>query len=112
MNRNGFVVLKKLWVPIYGSYRHFLRPRRNFIKRYGGRWALVTGGGDGIGEALCYQLASSGFNIIIISRTKEKMEKVENNLKNIYSVETQIYEYDFSKLGNEEEVQNLYKILD
>ena len=65
----AFKILQKLYIPVYGFYKHFLRPRRNITKRYGGKWALVTGAGDGIGEAICYQLAKSGFHIVLMSRT-------------------------------------------
>ena len=44
---------------------------------YGPGWAVVTGASDGIGAAFCEQLAQSGFNIVLISRTKSKLEAVE-----------------------------------
>jgi short-subunit dehydrogenase len=39
-----------------------------------GVWAVVTGGSDGIGLAMCHELAAQGFNICIVSRNKEKIE--------------------------------------
>jgi 17beta-estradiol 17-dehydrogenase / very-long-chain 3-oxoacyl-CoA reductase len=60
------------------------------IARYGGNWAVVTGGSDGIGEAYCYELAKSGFNIIIVSRTMEKMETVAQKLRDEFKVEAKI----------------------
>jgi hypothetical protein len=53
---------------IYEYYKHFIRPRKNHIKRYGGKWALITGASDGIGEGLCYKFAEVGFNIVIVGR--------------------------------------------
>lgn len=38
-------------------------------------WAVVTGGSDGIGLAMCKQLAEDGFNICIISRTERKINE-------------------------------------
>jgi NADPH:quinone reductase-like Zn-dependent oxidoreductase len=64
------------WPTWRGIWRHVIRPRRNLQKLYGGKWAIVTGGSDGIGEAYCYELAQEGFNIIIVSRTMDKMERV------------------------------------
>jgi 17beta-estradiol 17-dehydrogenase / very-long-chain 3-oxoacyl-CoA reductase len=32
-------------------------------------WALVTGASEGIGEEYALQLAKSGFNLVLISRT-------------------------------------------
>ena len=42
-------------------WRHAIRTRpANVYDRYGGKdtWAIVTGGSDGIGLALCHELAS------------------------------------------------------
>ena len=38
-------------------------------------WAVVSGGSDGIGLAMCKQLAEDGFNICIISRTESKINE-------------------------------------
>ena len=48
-------------------------PRLNLLKRYGGGWALVTGGSEGIGFAIAEELAKEGFNIVLVSRSKEKL---------------------------------------
>ena len=71
----------QIWPTCLGIWRHVIRPRRNLTARYGGNWAVVTGGSDGIGEAYAYELAKAGFNIVIVSRTMEKMEKVALNLR-------------------------------
>lgn len=34
------------------------------------RWALITGGSDGIGFAIAKDLANNGFNICIIARNE------------------------------------------
>jgi 17beta-estradiol 17-dehydrogenase / very-long-chain 3-oxoacyl-CoA reductase len=48
-----------------------------------GSWALVTGASDGIGAEYCRQLASDGFNIILVSRTLSKLEAVNKEVKEI-----------------------------
>ena len=46
----------------------------------------MTGASDGIGESICYELAKSGFNIILMSRTLEKMENVAAKLEADYHI--------------------------
>ena len=46
-------------------------------------WALVTGASDGIGAEYCRQLASDGFNIVLVSRTLSKLKAVEAEIKAI-----------------------------
>jgi 17beta-estradiol 17-dehydrogenase / very-long-chain 3-oxoacyl-CoA reductase len=67
-------------VPFKNVYKQYLRPRRNLTKRYGGDWAVVTGGSDGIGEQISYQLAKSGFNIVLISNSPERLEEVAKTI--------------------------------
>ena len=38
-------------------------------------WAIVTGATDGIGLAAAKELAGRGFNIVLVSRTKAKLEE-------------------------------------
>lgn len=53
-------------------------PTENILKRFdlSGKTALVTGGNQGIGEALCWALAQAGAQVIIAARTLPRSEKV------------------------------------
>lgn len=42
-----------------------------------GKTALITGGGSGIGEAMAYQYAQKGANVILTGRRIETLEKVQ-----------------------------------
>ena len=43
--------------------------------------ALVTGGSQGIGSAICRHLAQMGFKVLVASRSAQKVEAVADNLK-------------------------------
>ena len=45
--------------------------------------ALVTGAGKGIGKACAIALAEAGANVIILSRTKSDLDKVEKVIKKL-----------------------------
>ena len=88
---------------IYGIVRFFrrhcfLKPL-DLAERYGkGSWALVTGASDGIGKEYCLQLAQKGFNVCLVSRTREKLEAVEKEIKSKTSgsgVQTCLIQFDF-----------------
>mmetsp|Transcript_2600 Transcript_2600/g.3307 ORF Transcript_2600/g.3307 Transcript_2600/m.3307 type:complete len:237 (+) Transcript_2600:44-754(+) len=110
---------------LYGAYRlskpilFFLKsalkycvlPRPNHFKRYGGGWALVTGGSDGMGYAVAEELAAEGFNIIILSRNEEKTRAAAEKIAKTYNVETKSLVFDFSHLSNENSVKDLESVL-
>lgn len=65
------------------------------LKGYG-EWAVVTGATDGIGKEYAKQLAQAGLNIVLISRTRSKLEQVASEIEKAYSVETKIVVFDFT----------------
>jgi len=52
---------------------------------------------NGIGLAFARQLAEQGLNIILLSKSVEKLGKVANELKLQYGVQTKIVPVDFSQ---------------
>ncbi|XP_072045239.1 very-long-chain 3-oxoacyl-CoA reductase-B-like [Amphiura filiformis] len=65
------------------------------VKRYGD-WAVVTGATDGIGKAYAQELAQKGLNIVLISRTPEKLGNVAAEIETQYKVQTKTVPVDFT----------------
>lgn len=71
---------------------------------------MITGASDGIGEGFCYELARDGFNICLVSRTLEKLKRVEEKIKKINpNIKTKIVVADFKKSTDEGFFDNLMK---
>jgi len=95
----GLLVLAKI-AYFFGSlvWRRLLRPATD-LRKYGaksGGWAVVTGASDGIGKGYCIELARRGFNVMLISRTKAKLDEVAKELEAKYKVETAVVAADLS----------------
>ncbi|KAL6080668.1 Inactive hydroxysteroid dehydrogenase-like protein 1 [Balamuthia mandrillaris] len=94
----GFVVARLLvWDLGAFFYKRWLRPAAN-LKTYGagqGSWAVVTGASDGIGKGYATTLASRGFNVVLISRTKSKLDAVAREIEDNYKVKTKVVAVQF-----------------
>jgi len=67
-------------------YTYFF-PANLSLSQYGaknGAWALVTGASDGIGKGFVDEVASRGFNVLLVSRTSSKLEEAVKELQNKY----------------------------
>lgn len=59
---------------------------------------MVTGSSDGIGKVLAMDLARHGMNLILISRSSDKLKLVAEQCKEINAdVDVQIIPFDFAK---------------
>lgn len=45
---------------------------------------MITGASDGMGKQWAYLFASFGFNLILLSRTQSKLEKIKLELERKY----------------------------
>ena len=93
--------------------KYMVMPRHDLSARYGGGWALVTGASDGIGKQYCFELAKSGFNIILMARNKDKTTAVAQEITEKYSsVQTKTIIYDFSNLSTQGSAEELKALLE
>ena len=74
--------------------------------------ALITGASSGIGRDFARNLASKGYNLIIVSRDEKKLEELKKDLK----VEVTVIPMDLSDSENckqlHEEVKNKFGNID
>jgi len=81
------------------AFRIFLlskfRSLSNLKEKYG-PWAIVTGATDGIGKEYARELACSGINIILMSRSIDKLTRVAQEIEAEFNVETVVVQVDFS----------------
>jgi 17beta-estradiol 17-dehydrogenase / very-long-chain 3-oxoacyl-CoA reductase len=81
-----FKIFSNLYVFTLGSV--------NF-KKYG-KWAVVTGCTDGIGKAYAEKLAKKGLNVVLISRSLDKLNELSESIKSKYNVDTLVISADFT----------------
>lgn len=87
--------------------------RKDLKQRYeGAEWVIVTGGTEAIGQALCFEFAKAGFNIILISKSNIEAMKVAKTLKKDYGVQAIMIKYDFGTLTTQKDADNLQKVIE
>uniref|UniRef100_A0A8C3WSC4 17beta-estradiol 17-dehydrogenase n=1 Tax=Catagonus wagneri TaxID=51154 RepID=A0A8C3WSC4_9CETA len=69
---------------------------RSFLKSMG-QWAVITGAGDGIGKAYSFELARQGLNVVLISRTLEKLQTIAAEIEWTIGSRVKIIQADFTK---------------
>lgn len=81
---------------VYQIVQSFFAPKINFKEKFG-PWAIVTGCTDGIGKSISFELAKRGLNIVLISRSSSKLEKVATEIESTTTAKTKVIVADFSK---------------
>ncbi|XP_066500180.1 17-beta-hydroxysteroid dehydrogenase type 3 [Hoplias malabaricus] len=64
-----------------------------------GKWAVITGGSDGIGKAYAQEFARRGLDVVIISRSKEKLDRAKRDIEISTGAKVIAIAADFTK-GN------------
>jgi len=72
-----------LWFVLYSLPQIYMafRPVPDLKKRYDAKWALVTGGGSGIGKSIAFKLAKQGLNVVIVSLDDKFLKETMAELK-------------------------------
>ena len=76
-----------------------------------GSWALITGASDGIGKEYALQLSAKGYNTILVSRTKSKLDALSSQIEAAYHTQTRVLAMDFAA-NNDKDYAKLGKIVD
>jgi len=95
-------------------YRTFLRSAVN-LRDYG-EWAVVTGSTDGIGKEYAIELGRKGLNVLLISRSADKLAEakrdVETASNNKVKVNTLVVDYATADKSTYERIQKELKQID
>lgn len=75
------------------------RWRRTDLTQYG-QWAVVTGATDGIGKAYALELAKRGLDVVLISRTLEKLKRVAAEIEKESGRKIRCIQADFTNGSN------------
>ena len=89
---------------IYSCWRSFVLPRLaglfrkdDFVEKFG-EWAVVTGCTGGIGREYALGLAKKGMSLVLISRSRHKLEMLEKDILKQFRVKTMIIVADFTNV--------------
>ncbi|KAK4298941.1 hypothetical protein Pmani_028741 [Petrolisthes manimaculis] len=78
-------------------YARLVSPHQDLARKYGGKWAVVTGCTDGLGKEFARQLAKRGCNLLLISRTLQKLHNVQRQIESeCPDIETEVIQVDFT----------------
>lgn len=84
----------------------------DLTNRYGS-WAVLTGATSGIGKAYAIELAKRKVNLVLISRSIDKLNDTAKHIKSLYPVDVKVIQVDFGS-GEKiyESIENELKFLD
>uniref|UniRef100_A0AAZ3P2F8 Uncharacterized protein n=1 Tax=Oncorhynchus tshawytscha TaxID=74940 RepID=A0AAZ3P2F8_ONCTS len=92
-----YYMLKWSWI-CWCGFRVYVLSKvwQTDLKAYG-QWAVVTGATAGIGKAYANELARRGLDIVLVSRSKDKLHIVAKEIESQHGRQTQIIQTDFTE---------------
>ncbi|CAL8344989.1 unnamed protein product [Lota lota] len=90
----------------------FFFPLPKSFLRSMGEWAVVTGGSEGIGRAYAFELARHGMNVIILSRSKDKLERTAKEIVEETGQRVKVLVADFTRDDVYREIEDNLKYLE
>jgi short-subunit dehydrogenase len=60
------------------------------------QWALITGASVGIGRELAQIFAEHGFNLVLVARDAQRLNRLSEELKSARQIQTQVLAQDLS----------------
>ena len=66
--------------------------------------ALITGASNGLGKDFAIKLANMGYDLVLVARSEDKLDHIQNDLKDIVNVKTEVMD-----LSIKENVYKLYE---
>jgi 17beta-estradiol 17-dehydrogenase / very-long-chain 3-oxoacyl-CoA reductase len=95
-------------VCIYGAARAAFVLYKAFVlkpadPRKFGSWAIVTGCTGGLGQEFAHRCAARGLNLVLVSRSKTKLDTLAAELKETYGIDAVVLVFDFFKSSTAEE---------
>ncbi|KAL0240801.1 hypothetical protein GEMRC1_006037 [Eukaryota sp. GEM-RC1] len=93
-----FIFFRLLCYLCVHVYIHLRRPTLNIAP---GSYALVTGASSGIGFQFAYELASAGYNLVIVGRDRSGLQEAAARLKHLNAqISIEVIVCDLSKFVN------------
>ncbi|KAH1181192.1 hypothetical protein KIL84_002126 [Mauremys mutica] len=92
------LLLRAAWTLGRAALTHLLAARgRGAELASFGAWAVVTGATSGIGRAYAHELAKRGLNVVLISRSLQKLKQVAAEIEEQHGRSTRVIEADFTQ---------------